>query len=318
MQAVIFDSELRYVQDWPCPRPAADQALIRVHLAGICKTDLEIIKGYMGFQGVLGHEFVGIVQDCQDQSWIGQRVAGEINLACGYCSWCLQELGRHCPHRKTLGIADHDGCMAEYCLLPLQNLHAVEEDITDQKAVLIEPLAAACEILEQLSLNGTEKVIVLGDGRLGILCAWALSTLVQDITLVGHHPEKLKLASWKGLKTSLREQGLSPGADVVVEATGSGQGISRAMALCRPRGTIVLKSTVALQGNINLAPLVINELTVVGSRCGRFQDALHMLRAFPEMPLESLITHCYPIHQALAAFAAVRSGQALKVVLDIS
>ena len=207
--------------------------------------------------------------------------------------------------------------MAEYCVLPVENLLGVEPDITDDQAILTEPLAAACEILEQLSLSGRERVVVLGDGRLGILCAWALATVVSDVALVGHHRDKLDIARWRNIATSLHGEAIAPGADVVVDATGSGRGIAQAMELCRPRGTIVLKSTVALQGEINLAPLVINELTVVGSRCGRFSDALTMIRAFPDMPLARLITHRYPLRRAVEAFSAAQNGQALKVVLEL-
>ena len=316
MQAVVFDGELRYVRDWPMPRIKPGQARIRVNLAGICRTDLEIIKGYKGYKGILGHEFTGLVESCDDASWVGKRVVGEINAACGLCDWCMAGLGRHCPERSTMGISGLDGCMAEYCVLPVTNLFGIEK-ISDLQAVLTEPLAAACEILEQVPLQGKERVVVLGDGRLGILCAWVLATAAGRVTLAGHHQDKLELAGWRDLETSLRGEGIEPGADVVVEATGSGRGIEQAMALCRPRGTIVLKSTVALQGEVNLAPLVVNEITLVGSRCGRFSHALDMMRKFPDMPLERLITHRYPLHQAKEAFETARSGQALKVVLEV-
>lgn len=316
MPAVVFDGELRYVRDRPRPRLKPGWAVIKVQQAGICKTDLEIIKGYLGYKGVLGHEFLGRVESCDDPAWVGRRVVGEINAACGKCDWCAKGLGRHCPRRTTLGIVNHDGCMAAYCTLPVENLHVVEPEIPDERAILVEPLAAACEILEQLSLTGKERVVVLGDGRLGILCAWVLATVVQDVALAGHHLEKLAIARWRGIRTFLRGEGIVPGADLVIEATGSGQGIAQAMGLCRPRGTIVLKSTVAVQGEINLAALVINELTVVGSRCGRFSDALAMMRAFPDMPLARLITHRYPLHKAMEAFSAAQGGQALKVVLE--
>ena len=317
MKAVVFDHGLQYVEDYPQPQPGPGWARIRVRVAGICKTDLEITRGYKGFKGVLGHEFLGRVDSCDDPAWIGQRVVGEINVACGSCDWCAQGLERHCPERNALGIVNQDGCMAEYCLLPTANLFAVEPEISDDRAVLTEPLAAAGEIIEQLSPNGTERVVVLGDGRLGILCAWALATVVRDVTLLGHHPEKLEIARWRGIKTSLRGEGVAPGADIVVDATGSGRGLTQAMSLCRPRGVIVLKTTVAARGEVNLAPLVVNELTLVGSRCGRFGDALAMMRAWPDMPLERLITDRYPLHKAREAFVRAESGQALKVVLEI-
>jgi alcohol dehydrogenase len=318
MAAAVFAGKLSYVRDYPLPEPKPGWARIRVETAGICKTDMEIMKGYLGFSGVLGHEFVGEIDWCDDSTFIDKRVVGEINAACGNCAWCAQGLGRHCPHRATLGIVNHDGCMAEFCILPLENLFVIPEEISAERAVLTEPLSAACEILEQLTIEGTERIVVLGDGRLGILSAWALVTAAPDVTIVGHHPEKLSLARWRGIRTSLNTDQIAPGADIVVEATGSGQGIVQAMALCRPRGTIVLKSTVAIQGDVNLAPVVINEQTIVGSRCGRFKDGLAMMRNFPDMPLEKMITCRYPLERVEEAFVRAQRKDALKVLLDIA
>lgn len=317
MEAAVFENGLTFVQDFPVPEPRDGWARIAVDVAGICKTDMEIMKGYMGFRGVLGHEFVGVVERCADSSWIGKRVVGEINAACGRCAWCDAGLGRHCPERTTLGILNHDGCMAQFCLLPVENLHLLPEDVPDERAVLTEPLAAACEILEQIPVRGSERIVVLGDGRLGMLCAWVLSTAAPDITIVGHHSEKLRLAEWRRIRTELSADAVEPGADIVVEATGSGQGIVTAMSLCRPRGTIVLKSTVALQGDVNLAPIVINEQSVVGSRCGRFADALRIMEAHPDMPLERMITARFPLARVEEAFVRATQGDALKVLLDI-
>ncbi len=318
MKAVLFDDALRVSHDHPVPDVPSGWARIRVKLAGICQTDLEITKGYLGFRGVLGHEFVGEVEPCADPAWRGRRVVGEINAACGACDWCARGLGRHCPNRTTLGIAGLDGCMADFCVLPVANLLEVPAAISDERAVLVEPLSAACEILEQQPLKGHERIVVLGDGRLGLLCAWVLSTVAQDVTLVGHHPEKLVLAPWRGLRTCAHAEDVKPGADVVVEATGSGSGLALAMALCRPRGTIVLKSTVASPGAINLAPVVIHEMTVRGSRCGRFKDGLALMQKHPDMPLERLITAQRPIDEALNAFEQAGSGKALKVLLRIN
>lgn len=318
MRAFIFDNGLRYVTDYPLPERKPGWARIRVQLAGICRTDLEITQGYMGFRGILGHEFLGIVEDCDDAARIGQPVVGEINAACGACEWCVRGLGRHCPDRSTMGILNLDGCMADYCVLPLENLRVVGPEIPDERAILVEPLSAACEILEQLAPKGNERIVVLGDGRLGILCAWALATVAPDVVLAGHHPEKLAVARWRTVKTAMDIGEVKPDADIVVDATGSGQGIAEAMSICRPRGIIVLKSTVALQNTINLAPVVINELTVLGSRCGRFDDGLTMMRDFPDMPLEKLVTDRYPLDRALEAFDRTRSQRALKVVLVIN
>ncbi|MBN1940190.1 MAG: alcohol dehydrogenase catalytic domain-containing protein, partial [Candidatus Aminicenantes bacterium] len=297
--------------------PKPGWARIRVKTSGICKTDLEIMKGYMGFSGILGHEFVGKVEHCAEQSWVGKRVVGEINAACGHCSFCEAGLGRHCPNRTTLGILNHDGCFAEFCLLPTANLHVVPPEIPDDRAVLTEPLSAACEILEQRPVGKNERVVVLGDGRIGILCAWVLSTASTDVTIVGRHPAKLQAARWKRIKTASRADEVTPGADLIVEATGSGSGIVEAMSICRPRGTIVLKSTVALQGEVNLAPLVINEQTLLGSRCGRFVDGLKMMKQFPDMPLDRLITDRFPLHRADEAFERAGNSDALKILLDV-
>lgn len=318
MAAAVFDGKLAYVRNYPVSEVKPGWAKIKIKLAGICKTDMEIMKGYMGFKGVLGHEFVGMVEECADNLWIGKRVVGEINVACGECDWCARGLGRHCPNRTTLGIDRQDGCMAGYCQLPVANLLAVPDDISDEKAVITEPLSAACEILEQLPLNGRERVIVLGDGRLGIFCAWVLSTAAEDVTVVGHHPEKLQVAKWRSIKTVLSEKEIKPGADIVIEATGSGAGIVAAMALCRSRGTIVLKSTVAISGDVNLAPIVINEQTVLGSRCGRFADGLKVMHDYPDMPLGRLITARYPLEQVQEAFVRAKKRDALKVLLEIN
>jgi alcohol dehydrogenase len=317
MMAALFNGELRFVRDCPVPEPGPGWARIRVKLAGICRTDMEILQGYKGFRGILGHEFVGTVEGCADPSWRGQRVAGEINLACGRCPWCAQDLGRHCASRRTLGIHGHEGCMAQYCLLPTENLVPLPEGISDERAVWLEPLSAACEILEQLPLRGDERIVVLGDGRIGILCAWVLSTAAADVTLVGRHPHKLAKAGWRRLKTRLWSEPLERNADVVVEATGSGQGVSEAISLCRPRGRIVLKSTVALQGDVNLAPVVVNELTLLGSRCGRFADGLALMQRHPDLPLERLITARYPLAEVREAFARASGSDALKVLLEM-
>ncbi|MCB2216509.1 MAG: alcohol dehydrogenase catalytic domain-containing protein [Desulfobulbaceae bacterium] len=316
MKAIVCDNGVHFVSDYPAPELRQGWALIRVRLAGICQTDLEVVDGYRGFRGILGHEFVGRVEQCEDQFLLGERVVGEINAACGDCSWCAAGLGRHCPQRVTMGINGLDGCMAEFCTLPIGNLHPVDAAISDRRAVLTEPLAAACEILEQVVLTGAERVVVLGDGRLGVLCAWVLATVAAEVTIVGHHPEKLALAGWRGIKTVVDGAAVASGADIVIEATGRTQGLARALSLCRPRGTIVLKTTVARPGEIDLAPLVVKEITMVGSRCGRFTDALAMLSAVPELPLERLISACHSPADARQAFARAGDGRAVKVLFD--
>ena len=317
MRAVIFDQKLEYNKKYPAPDIPDRWARIKVNLAGICQTDLELTKGYMGFNGVLGHEFVGIVDQCDDPTWIGKRVVGEINAACGQCEMCDRGLGRHCPNRSTLGILNLDGCMADYCVLPMANLHQVPDEIPDERAVFTEPLSAACEILEQLKPARCKSAIVLGDGRLGILCAWVLSTILSDVTLIGHHAEKLKLAEWRNIKTARSIRKIKKGANIVVEVTGSPEGIKQALEVCEPRGHIVLKSTLAETGRLDLNSLVINEQTIVGSRCGQFKDGLRMLQTYPDLPVERLITDRFPIERALEAFKRASNPDALKVLLEI-
>ena len=314
MKAVVFDGALEFTADRPEPEARPGWSRVRVIQAGICKTDLELVKGYLGFHGVLGHEFVGRVETADGRP--GRRVVGEINAACGRCGWCARGLGRHCPNRTTLGIDRLDGCMAEVCVLPDVNLLGVPEGLSDDHAVLVEPLSAACEILEQHPLRGGERVAVLGDGKLGILCAWVLEGAGADVTLVGRHAEKLELARWRRLQTRLAAETLEGGFDLVVEATGSEAGLARAVELCRPRGTIVLKSTVAAPHQLHLAPVVIHELTLLGSRCGQFQDGLAFMARNPDAPLDRLIAARYPIEQAVEAFRAA-AASSLKVLLAI-
>lgn len=318
MRVVIFDGRLRFLKGFPEPEIPSGWALIRVLKAGICKTDIEITKGYKRFKGVLGHEFVGVVEQCHDPDWVQKRVVGEINVGCGKCEQCANELERHCPRRRVLGILNLNGCMADYCVLPLSNLHVVPVSTADHRAVLVEPLSAACEILEQLELIGSEQAVVLGDGRLGILSAWVLSTVLSDVTLIGYHPQKLEKAGWRTLKAVQVVANRGHGADIVVEATGTGQGLVNAISLCRPRGKIVLKSTVVSKSKINLSSIVVNEQTIIGSRCGRFEMGLKMLESYPDMPLERLISAEYPMEQALEAFEQATQPDTLKIVLDMT
>lgn len=315
MRALVFDGALRLVRDRALPREAGGEALIRVLVAGICRTDLELTRGYMGFAGVLGHEFVGRVEHSPLPGWVGKRVVGEINAACGVCEECARGLGRHCPHRTVLGIQNRDGCMADYMTLPLQNLHPVPDDIGNDAAVFTEPLGAAYEILEQVPLKGGEKALVLGDGKLGILCAWVLATVLKEVVLVGHHSANLQLARWGDLdiRDSSKEAGRD--YDLVVEATGSETGLAEAMRLCRPRGVIALKSTLATQGQLNLAPVVINELQVIGSRCGPFDRALNGLTRH-RFPVQRLISGRYALDDGVKGFEHAARRGTLKVVIE--
>lgn len=317
MKALFFDGALRFRTDVPEAERQKGWARIRVRNSGICGTDLQILAGYHGFRGIPGHEFVGIVEESDDANLPGRRVVGEINVGCGHCARCRAGMDRHCTDRRVLGIMGLPGCMAEFCMLPDANLHAVPDDIADERAVFVEPLSAACEIMEQVPLRGTERAVVLGDGRIGILCAWILSTVLQDVTLAGHHPAKLEAARWRGLNTCEKTGPREGDADLVVEATGSVRGLADALALCRPRGTVVLKTTVADFFHIDLAPAVVKEVSVVGSRCGRFSEGLRILQNHPDMPLERLITGRYPLTRGIEAFERAKQRDSLKVLLEI-
>jgi len=319
MRVLVYDGELRLDPDRPRPTPGRGEALIRVRVAGICDTDLEIAKGYMGFRGVPGHEFVGTVEACEDASWVGRRVVGEINCECGACDLCRRDLGRHCPNRTVLGIVGRDGALGEYLTLPAAKLHGVPDSIPDEEAVFTEPLAAALEILEQVHLRPTDRVVVLGDGKLGLLAAQVLALTGCDLTTVGRHREKLGIVADRGLKVREADQGLSDlaGADVVVDCTGDPAGFAAARELVRPGGTLVLKSTFHGDQRVNLSSLVVDEVSLVGSRCGPFGPALRLLDR-GEIAVRPLIADRFPLEEGLAAFHKAGERGALKVLLDIS
>jgi threonine dehydrogenase-like Zn-dependent dehydrogenase len=282
-------------------------------LAGICSTDLQIFKGYMGFQGIPGHEFVGVVAE-GPAGLTGQRVVAEINFACGQCHLCQQGLGRHCPTRQVMGILHADGAFAEYVAVPIANLHPVPDQVSDEAAVFTEPLAAAFEILEQVHLQPTHRVVVLGDGKLGLLCAQVLHWTGAQVCLVGRHAHKLEVARALGIQTAILSDAPLSQGDVVVDATGSTTGLQLAIETVRPRGTLVLKSTVATDHNLSLAPLVIHEITVVGSRCGRFPPALRAL-AHERLSVQPLITEVYRLRDAGDAVAHAARRGVLKILL---
>jgi threonine dehydrogenase-like Zn-dependent dehydrogenase len=316
-----FDGERLALCDVPCPEPAPGEALVRVRLAGVCHTDLELTRGYMGFQGTLGHEFVGEVAalapspDAPSPVSVGQRVVGEINAACGACAACRAGLERHCPTRTVLGILGRDGAFAEYLMLPLANLHPVPDGVPDEAAVFVEPLAAALEILEQVPIRPTHRVLLLGDGKLGQLVARVLASAGCDLVVVGHHAEKRALLAAAGIPTLAEAP--AERFDVVVDCTGRAAGFAEAMRLVRPRGTLVLKSTVAVrpgEPSLNLAPLVVDEITVVGSRCGPFAPALHAL-AEGRVNVAPLVSAAYPLADGVAAFAHASRPDTLKVLV---
>lgn len=319
MKAIVFDENLKLDKNYEKPVPQKGEALIKVSLAGICNTDFEITKGYMGYKGILGHEFVGVVEEIndEDKSLLGKRVVAEISYGCHKpdCEWCNQGLVRHCPDRHTIGIWKKDGCFAEYITLPLEVLFEVPENVSNEQVVFVEPLAAACEILEQLHIQPIQKVLVQGDGKLGLTTALTLNAFNYDVTLVGKHQNKLDIAKAQGVKTILLDDlDVKPEWEVVVEATGSISGFETAIALTKPRGTLVLKSTVAGSKEFNLAPIVINEITVLGSRCGQFKPALRLLEN-NRIDFKSFISGIYSVDDAIEAFEKNKNKDTLKVLI---
>ena len=302
----------------PMPRIPKGFARIRLRLAGICSTDLELQRGYYGFSGTPGHEFVGdvvAVNDADGERWLGQRVVGEINLACGKCQWCKRGLGRHCPTRTVLGIVNYPGAFREFLTLPLVNLHRVPAFITDEQAVFCEPIAAACEILDQVKIPKGASVAVLGDGKLGLLVAQVLQATGARVHLFGRHKEKLRLVENVGVETEVIPATLPNGKyRWVVDATGSSEGLSVAVTLCEPRGTVIMKSTLHGLVPMDTAPIIVNEVTLVGSRCGRFAPALRLLR-HSKIDVTPMISEQLSLARAKQAFAKAATKGVLKVLL---
>jgi threonine dehydrogenase-like Zn-dependent dehydrogenase len=315
MQALVFEPTPVFRCDYPEPQPGNGESLIRVRMAGICGTDLELARGYMNYHGIPGHEFVGEVAQSANPALLGKRVAGEINAACGRCDVCRANLGRHCPNRTVLGILGRDGAFAEYLRLPDCNLVCLPDSMPDELGVFVEPMAAAYEIFEQVHLGRNEKILILGDGRLGAIVGLVLWAEDYEPVLAGHHAEKLELLAALGLRTDL-EQALPPGFDTVIDCTGRQSGFNRALELVRPRGRIILKSTVADPGELNLAPIVINEISLLGSRCGRFGSAVEAIASGKVDP-RPLISASYPLAEGIAALDAARDPQNFKILLKI-
>lgn len=314
MRAVQFDADL-VVREVPDPVAGPGHAVVRVAMAGICSTDLEITRGYAGFRGTLGHEFVGRVEHCDDATWIDRRVVAEINVACGSCARCLAGAPRHCVARSVLGIRGRDGCFAERVVVPVANLHAIPEALPDAVAVFTEPVAAAYEILEQVALGPADPVAVLGDGKLGLLVTMVLCAAGCEVTVIGRHPHKLAIARDAGARVA--EAAALPASSfaTVIEATGASSGLGCALALVRPRGTVVLKSTFAGTTAVALSQIVVDELTIVGSRCGPFDRAIAGL-ADGSIDPRPLLDGIVPLSRAVEAFARAQTRGVLKVVLD--
>jgi len=320
MLAVHLESGRVQVRNQALPRVPDEFARIRLLAAGICSTDLELQRGYYGFSGTPGHEFVGEVvsvsgTNADESRWIGKRVVGEINLACGHCDWCRRGLGRHCPARTVLGIIKHPGAFREFLTLPIRNLHRVPASIPTEHAVFIEPVAAACEILDQVKIPKGGRVAVLGDGKLGLLVSQVLQAHGAHVHLFGRHRDKMRLVEPSGVTTELTPKKLPIAAwPFVVDATGSSEGLRAAVSMCVPRGTVVMKSTVHGLVSIDTAPAIVNEITLVGSRCGRFEAAIPLLSS-GRVNVGSMISDEFPLDRAPQAFACAAKKGVLKVLL---
>ena len=305
------------VRKQPKPRRAPGFASIRLIYGGICNTDLELQRGYYGFCGCPGHEFVGEVIEADTPGLIGQRVVGEINIACGKCEWCAKGLGRHCPKRTVLGIVKHPGAFREILTLPEANLHVVPKSVSNEHAVFTEPLAAACEILDQVRMPRNSAVAVLGDGKLGLLVSQVLQANGASVHQFGRYEHKLAIAEGSGVTTEVLEPNAAlPCAeyDYVVEATGTAEGLRSAIGMTRPRGTVIMKSTVHGEVSIDTAPAIVNEITLVGSRCGRFEPALKLL-ARKKVNVEPMITDSIRLDYAALAFERAAQKGVMKVLL---
>lgn len=308
MKALRIENQQLRISDVRTPK-VDGEALVRVTLSGICNTDLEIARGYAGFEGTLGHEFVGVLEN-------GTRVVGEINAGCGQCELCRSGDSRHCANRTVLGIVGRDGAHAEFLKLPLVNLLPVPDEVPDTHAVFVEPLAAACGILERASITSDSEVAVIGDGKLGLLCAQVIATTGARLTLIGKHESKLQIAQARGIETFLVERA-KVGArefDVVVEASGSPSGFDLALDLLRPRGVLVLKSTFHGATEMDAARIVVDEISVVGSRCGRFAPALELLK-LGKIDVENLISEEFSLADGVRAMARAAAPGVMKVLL---
>jgi threonine dehydrogenase-like Zn-dependent dehydrogenase len=317
MRALWLENRiLNLREDVPLPAPPAGEALVRVRLAGVCNTDLELVRGYYPYAGVPGHEFVGVVQTAAAApEWNGRRVVGEINAACGACETCRAGRRTHCERRTVLGIVARDGAFATHLRLPTENLHAVPDEVPDEVAVFTEPTAAALEIQTQVQIGAADRVVVIGAGKLGHLVAQTLATTGCDLLAVGRSPRPLALLAARGIRTGTAPDVAERRADVVVECTGNPEGLEMARRAVRPRGTIVLKSTYHGRASIDMAPFVVDEITLVGSRCGPFAPALALLAQGAVDP-RPLVEARYGLGDAVAAFAHASRPGALKVLVE--
>lgn len=315
MKCLYFDEVITIIENYPQPRREKGEALIKVHYGAICNTDKEIIKGYKDFQGILGHEFVGVVEAAEDSTYLGKRVVGEINLGCGECECCRQGHSNHCKNRRVLGITNKDGAFAQYITLPLANLHLVPDAISDLEAVFAEPLAAALEITNQCHIKPTNKVAIVGNGKLGQLIGQVLSLTGCDLTILGRNEKSLLLLKNKARAQLISEVDYESYFDVVVDATGNQAGLSYAQRIVKPMGKVVLKSTYHDQALLNPTLWVVNEITLVGSRCGPLDAALRLLEK-KLVSMEGLIGGVYPLEEYQAAFAEQNSLKSVFKLID--
>jgi len=313
---LIENGEVKVVEDYPKPKVKSGWVLIKPSVVGICNTDLELIQGYMNFSGVPGHEFVGVVEESSDKKLLGRRVVGEINFACGTCEYCRKGLQRHCPNRSVLGIQNADGAFAEYVTLPRENIHILPDGVSDDQAVFVEPLAASLEILMQTHIKPTSKVFVLGDGKLGLLVTQVLRLIGCDLVLVGKHENKLGIVERMGVKTATTENLPATKADLVVECTGNPNGYSLAKRMVSPSGIIVAKSTYHQNLELNWSEIVVDEISIIGSRCGPFDPAIRLLEQ-GLIDTGSLITARYPFEEVLRAFEHAKDREAIKILVQI-
>jgi threonine dehydrogenase-like Zn-dependent dehydrogenase len=314
MKALVLDNGEITLKEVPDPLPAPGEALIKVLKAGICNTDLEIEKGYMLFSGILGHEFVGRVEEALDKSWIGQRVVGEINLYCERCDLCIRGETKHCPSRQVLGIVGKNGAFAEYLTLPTKNLHILPENVSAQEGVFTEPLAAALDVLEHIKISGENRILVLGDGKLGLLIAQLLALKSDSVFCVGKHERNLAILGNYGIHTSLKGETLEPGFPLVVEVTGNDEGLCTALQMVEPKGTVVLKSTYRGEPCIDVSKVVVDEIRLVGSRCGPFPEAINLLKD-KSINVTDVLDGDFLLEQAIEAFELAGKPGTLKVLL---
>jgi len=330
LRALVFERKLEYVTDYPTPVPKLDEALIRVTRAGICNTDIEIIKGYMNFHGIPGHEFTGVVEKCEDKDLTGKRVVGEINIGCNTCSFCRNNMRNHCPDRAVLGILNRNGAFAEYLTLPLSNLHLIPDSISDNEAVFVEPLSAAFEILRQVNISSTDKVCVLGDGKLGLLAGQVLASTGCDLVVAGKHKENLSILEEMGIRTELVSTGTAGAIDklplqigdkggqfdIVIDCTGSSFGIENALDIVKPGGKIILKTTVADTVPLDINRIVIREISLIGSRCGPFKPAIHSIET-KKVNLLPLVSAVFSLRDGIEALEFASRRGVLKVILEL-